>query len=235
MAQPDTVLAGMLVATVSFAGACSTNATPPAGAAGGSFDSASDPQPIAVVSAERTASGPFQASGWAEEFGFPAEADLLLTLDVLPGLYLRSCSNATRFAKASGEPWRNDTPAPGTGAYYLGSEYMPNEMVSGPWCDLMVCTPFPESLVFNTWDIVETGRRTPPADLAGTAGAAGATGATPDPTGGEGGVAEPAGELVPVVEPVYVEGPFTFTATYYTDPACESEPHVTGPLLVDIE
>jgi hypothetical protein len=123
----------------------------------------SGPGSVSVLSAERRAPVNARARDWASEFELPVESDIYVAFDVGPDVYYLTCSDSHPLSKASGDPWRDDTPDCGGDPYFFGSEYVPNDWQLGCLgCDYVACERFPDTTTYRTWDYVRTGTRLPP-------------------------------------------------------------------------
>lgn len=118
-----------------------------------------------------------------------------------------TCIESSTLAKANGDPWHDERPAPCLGEpYYLDDAYVPNLCAR---CDVLSCTSFASSKTFGTQDFLQTGTRPPPD-----------------------GVTEAPAD-VPVIESAADLGPYLLTIRYYADSTCSEPIAEKTPIVID--
>jgi hypothetical protein len=130
------------------------------------------------------------------------------------GAYSLTCEGAMALVKASGEPWVNESPACGAGAYFLDGELHDNQSsVDCATCTEGICVPFAPETTFSIAERFSVGFLSMP-----DAGAASASDAGAEADSGLGG-------SLPAYETRPYPGPYQLAVRYHAESSC------AGPLV----
>jgi hypothetical protein len=167
-----------------------------------------------------------EAGGPPTVSGFALDGDLVnFRFAHTKGVYSLTCETGTELVKANGEPWVNETPACGSGAYYLDGVRHENQ----PELD---CAPCSHNLciAFASESSISVGERflagvVSVSDAGADAGLGGA--ASPGADGGA-GIDFPAFETRPYL------GPYQLIVRYRADSSCAGALLESAPVSVEL-